>query len=174
MRINLLSTTTSSEPSRNTLKFALQKFDQAEIFQRIVGAPLSQFSLTKAPEKLSWHNGFIFDVEVKVDFFCSSDVLYTNMKVRLNLIRDRSLKFVISISPNVSLGSVGCLLHTQRLARKGDFHKKTMDVFAYITVDYNYIDTPAEHFTIFPRRNSSFRKTVSTKLQLARLLRHWR
>ena len=71
------------------------------------------------------------------DFFSTSEVLYAKMKNRLRLIRATPNFYMISDNSNVSLGVVGCSLHTRRIALKDDYHKKRLDMLAYTAVEFN-------------------------------------
>ena len=84
------------------------------------------------------------------------------MKIRLRLIRARPNFYMISDNLNVSLGIVDCSLYTRRIALKDDYHKKRMDMLAFATVKYNYLETFAKTFIIPARKTNSFKKTYST------------
>ena len=92
------------------------------------------------------------------------------MKIRLRLIRDRPIFYMISDKLNVSLGIVGCSLYTRRTALKDDYHKKRMDMLAYAPVEYNYLETLAKTFIIPARQKNSLGKTFSTRLPIVGLL----
>ena len=77
------------------------------------------------------------------------------MKVRLRLIRARPNFYMISDNPNVSLGIVDCSLYTRSIALKDDYHKKRMDMLAYVPVEYKYFETLGKKF-IIPARRSQF------------------
>ena len=55
-----------------------------------------------------------------------------NFKIRLRLMRARSTFYMISDNPNVSLGIVDCSVYTRRTALKDNYHKKRIDILAYI------------------------------------------
>ena len=61
---------------------------------------------------LSRPNGFILYGKLGVDFFSTSELLYTNMKIRVGLIIAGPNFYMISDNPNVSLGIVDCLLYS--------------------------------------------------------------
>ena len=88
-----------------------------------------------------------------IDFFSTSDLLYPNMKNRLRLIRARRNFYMISDNPKVSLGIVDCSLYTRLIALKDDYHKKRMDMRAYASAEYNYLETLAKIFIIPARQN---------------------
>ena len=47
---------------------------------------------------------------------------------------------------NVSLGIAHCSLYIRRIALKDDYHKKTMDILAYTSVEFNYLETLADSY----------------------------
>ena len=55
---------------------------------------------------------------------------------------------MISDNPNVSLRIIDCSLYTRRFALKDDYHKKRMDMLAYIPVELDYLETLAKTFII--------------------------
>ena len=103
---------------------------------------------TRRMKLLSRPDGFMLYGKLGIDFFSTSELLYLNMKIRLRLIRARPNFYMISDSPNVSLGIVDCLLYTHRFALKDDYHKKRMDMLAYAPVECNYLETLAKTFII--------------------------
>ena len=92
------------------------------------------------------------------------------MKVRLSLSRVRHSFHMFSDNSNVSFGSVDCSLCTRRIALKDDYHKKKMDVLAYIPVEYNYLETLAKTFVMLARQTSLFKKAFATRLQFVESL----
>ena len=90
-----------------------------------------------------------------IDFFSTSDLLYPNMKNRLRLTRARPNFYMISDNPNVSLGIVDCSLYTRLIALREDYHKKRMDMLAYVPVEYNFLQTLAKTL-IIPARQKQF------------------
>ena len=60
---------------------------------------------------------------------------------------------MISDNPNVSLGIVDCSLYTRRIAINDDYHKKRMDMVAYIPEEFNYLQTLAKTFNFSARQN---------------------
>ena len=102
---------------------------------------------------LSRPDGFMLYGKLVVDFFSTSELLYTNMKIRLRLIRARPNFYMISDNPNVSLGIVDCSLYTRRIALKDDYHKTRMDMLAYNPVEFNYLEILVKTFIIRARKN---------------------
>ena len=76
---------------------------------------------------LSRPNGFTLYGKLGVVFFSTSEFLFRNIKINLQLIRARPKSYMISDNPNVSLGIVDCSLYTRRIALKDDYHKKRME-----------------------------------------------
>ena len=87
---------------------------------------------------LSRPDGFMLYGKLGVDFFSTSELLYPNMKFRLQIIKARPKFNMISDNPNSSLGIVDCSLYTRRIPFKDDYHKKRMDMLAYTPVEFNY------------------------------------
>ena len=65
-----------------------------------------------------------------VDFFSNSELVYSKMKVRLRVIRGRPNFYMITGNPNVSVVIVDCSFYTRRIALKGNYHKKRIEVLA--------------------------------------------
>ena len=104
-----------------------------------------------------------------IDFFSTSDLPYSNVKIRLHLIRARPNFYMINDNPNVSLGIVNCSLYTRRIALKDDYHKKRMDMLAYAPVDYNYLETLAETFTRPKRQNQFIQDNIFNNAAIRRV-----
>ena len=83
--------------------------------------PLSAPFFPKRMKKLSRPDGFMLYGKLGVDFFSTSELLYSNMKIRLRRIRARPNFYMISDNPNVSLGIVDCSLYT-RLIKENNFN----------------------------------------------------
>ena len=123
-------------------------------------APLSEPFFTRRKKMLSRPDGFMLYGKLEVDFFSTSELLYSNMKVRLRLIRARPNFYMISDNPNVSLGIVDCSLYTRRIALKDYYHKKRMDMLAYTPVEFNYLETLAKTFIIPARQNQFIQENI--------------
>ena len=104
-----------------------------------------------------------------IDFFSTSELLYQNMKIRLRLIRARLNFNLISDNPNVSLGIVDCSLYTRHIAFKVDYQKKTMDLLAYASVEYNCLETLAKTFIIPARQNQFIQDNISNNAPVHRI-----
>ena len=59
---------------------------------------------TRGMKLLNRLDGFMFYGKLGIDFFPTSELLYSNMKIRLRPIRARPNFYMISDNPNVSLG----------------------------------------------------------------------
>ena len=118
---------------------------------------------------LSRPDGFMLYGKLGIDFFSTSELLYPNMKIRLRLIRARPNFYLISDNPNNSLGIVDCSLYTHRIALKDDYHKKRMDMLAYASVEYNYLDTLAKTFIIPARKNQFIQETIFNNAPIRRI-----
>ena len=95
-----------------------------------------------------------------VDSFSTSELLHPIMKIRLRLIRATPNFYMISENPNVSLGIVDCSLYTRRIAFKDDYHYKRMDKFAYIPLEFNYLETLAKTFIIPAEQNQFIQENM--------------
>ena len=73
-----------------------------------------------------------------VEFFATSQLLYPNMGIGLQLISARPNFYMICDNPNNSLVKVDCSLYTRRIALQDDNHKKRMEILAYTPVGSNY------------------------------------
>ena len=104
-----------------------------------------------------------------IDFFSHSELLYTNMKLRLRLIRARSKFYMVSDNPNVNLGIVDCSLYTRRFALKDDYHKKRMDMLAYAPVENNFLETLAKTFIIPARQNQFLQENIFNMAAIRRV-----
>ena len=88
-----------------------------------------------------------------VDFSSISELLPSIMKNRLRLNRASPNFHMIIDNPNISLVIVDCSLYTRCLALIEDYHKKRMDMLAYIPVEFNYLENLAKTF-VFPSRQN--------------------
>ena len=104
-----------------------------------------------------------------IDFLSTSELLYPNMKIRLQLIRATPNFYMISDNQNVSLGIVDCSLYTRRIALKDDYHKKLMEMFANAPVEYNFLDTFAMTFIIPARQNQFIQENIFNKAPIRRV-----
>ena len=97
-------------------------YDYEEFPDEIMEAPLSDFFFTRRMKMLSRPDGFmLYGGKLEVDFFPTSELLYPNMKIRLQLIRASPYFYKISDNPNVSFGIVDCSLYTRRVALNETF-----------------------------------------------------
>ena len=132
-------------------------------------APLSEPFFTRRMKMLSRPDGFMLYGKLEVDFFSTSELLYPNMKFRLRLIRARPNFYMISDHHNVCLWIVDCSLYTRRIALKDDYHKKRMDMLAYTSVEFNYLETLAKSFIIPARQNQFIQENTSNNNPVRRI-----
>ena len=131
--------------------------------------PLSDPFFTRRMKLLSIRDGFMLCGKLEIDFFSRSELLYPNMKIRVRLIRARPTFYMISDNRNVILGIVDCSLYTRRIALKDDYHKKTMDMLAYASVEYNYLQTLANTFIIPARQNQFIHEIIFNNAPIRRI-----
>ena len=122
--------------------------------------PLEDPFLSRRMKLFSRPDGFMLYGKVGVNFFTTSELLYSNMKVRKRLIRARPSFYMFSDNPNVSLGIVDCSLYNRRLTLKDDLHKKRMDMLAYSPVEYHYLETLAKTFIILARQKQFIQENI--------------
>ena len=91
------------------------------------------------------------------------------MKIRLQLSRARPIFEEIFGNPNVSLGIVDCSLYTRRIALNDDYHRKKMDMLAYATVEYNYLENLAKTFIIPARQNRFIQENIFNNAHIRRV-----
>ena len=144
-------------------------YDYEEFSYEIMEAPLSEPFVTWRRKMPSRPDGFLLYGKLGVDFFSTSELLYPNLKVRLQLIRARPKFYMSSDNPNVSLGIVDCSLYTRRIALKDDYHKKRMDMLAYTPVEFNYFETLAKTFIIPARQNQLIQENIFNNAPVRRI-----
>ena len=132
-------------------------------------APLSELFFTRRMKMLSRPDGFMFYGKLGIDFFSTSEMLYPNIKIRLQLIRARPIFNMITDNPKVSLGIVDCSLYTRRIALKDEYHKKRMDKLAYTAVEFNYLETLANTFIIPGRQNQFIQENLFNNAPVSRI-----
>ena len=129
IRTNLTFPANLSELSLNTKYFLhCEAYDNEELLHEITEAPLTEPFFTRRMKMLSRPDGFMLYGKLGVGFFSTSELLFPNMKVRVQLIRARPNFCMISDNPNVILGIVDCSVYTRRIALKDDYHKKRWDM----------------------------------------------
>ena len=123
-------------------------------------SPLSDPFFSRRLKMLLRIDGFTLYGKLGVDFFTTSEILYSNMKVRIRLIKARSNFYMFSDNPNVSLGNVDCSLYTRRIGLKEDYHKKRMDMLAYAPVENDSMETLAKTFIIPSTQNQFIQENI--------------
>ena len=134
-----------------------------------IGNPLLDPFFKRRMKLLSRPDGFMFYGKLGIDFFSFSELLYPNMKKRLQLIRARPIFYMISDNPNVNLGIVDCSLYTRRKALKEDYHRKRMDMRAYAPVEYNYLETLTKTFIMPARQNQFIQENIFNNALICRV-----
>ena len=144
-------------------------YDYEEVPDEILETPLSEPFFTRRMKMLSRPDGFMLYGKLRVGFFSTSELLYPNMKIRLQLIRARPNFYMICDNPNVSLGFVDSSLYTRRIALKDDYHKKRMDMLAYTPSQFNYLETLAKTFIIPARQNQFIQENFLNNAPVRRI-----
>ena len=144
-------------------------YDYEEFPVEIMGAPLSEQFFTRRLKMLSRHDDFMLYGKLGVDFFSTSELLYSNMKTRPRLIRARPKFYMINDNPNVSLRIVDCSLYTRRIALKDDYHKKRVDMLAYFLVEFNSLEALAKTFIIPARQNQFTQENIFKNAPVRRI-----
>ena len=134
-----------------------------------ISNPLPDPFVTRRMKLPSRPAGFMLYGKLEIDVFSASELLYPNMKTRLRLIRARPNFYMISDNPNVSHGIVDCSLYTPRIALNDDYHKKRMDMLAYASVEYNYLETLAKTFIKPARQNQFIPENISNNASIRRV-----
>ena len=111
-------------------------------------------------------------VNLGFDFFSTSELLYPNMKTRLQLIRARPNFRMISENHNFTLEIADCSLYTHRIALEDEYHKKRREMLAHTPVEFNYLETVAKTSSFLPDKTISIKETFSTMFQFFGLLLH--
>ena len=135
----------------------------------IQDSPVSDPFFSRRLKMLLRSDGFTLYGELGVDFFTTSEFLYSKTKDRIRLIRGRPSFYMISDNPNVSLGIVDCSLYTRRIGLKEDYHKKRMDMFAYAPVEYNYMEILAKTFIIPSSQNQFIQENIFNDAPIPRI-----
>ena len=112
---------------------------------------------------------FIMYGKLGIDFLTTSEILYSNKKVPIRLIRARPNFYLISENPNVSLGIMDCSLHTRRVMLKKDYHEKKMSQLAYAPVEYSYMETLAKTFILPARQNQFIQENIFNNAPIRRI-----
>ena len=131
-------------------------FDSEEFADEIMEAPLSEPFFTKRIKILSRPDGFMLYGKLGADLFSSFELLYPFMKVKLRLIKARPIFYMIFDNPNVSLRTVDCSFALLSWYwSQGFLWRKRMEMLAYTSVDYNYVE-PLAKTIILPAKQNRF------------------
>ena len=145
-------------------------YDYEELPDEIMETSLSEPFFTRRMKMLSRPDGFISYGILGVDFFRNSDLLYSNKKIRLKLIRARPKFYMFSDNPNVSLELLIVLFTLVVLISR----------IIMTRMEWTCLLTPLWKSTIWKllqrlssflrEKTSSFEKTFSTRLRFVGLL----
>ena len=130
-------------------------YDYEDFLDDIMEAPLSEPVFTRRMRMLSRPDGFMLYAKLGFDVFSLSELLYSNMKIMLRLIRARPNSYMISGNPNVSLGFINWSLYLRRIGLEVDYHTKRTHMLAFTSVEFNCLETLAKTF-INPARQNQF------------------
>ena len=131
----------------------MRKVRYEESPDEITDAPVSEPFSTRKMKMLSRPDGLMLYGKLGVDISSTSEMLYPKKKkIRLRLIRDRTIFYMISDNPNVSL-VFDCSLDTRRIALEDDCQKKKMDMLAYTPVGFIYMKALLKAFIISAGQN---------------------
>ena len=120
-------------------------------------APLSETFLARRVELVSRSHGFQLYSKLGVEFFSTTEQLHPKKKLRLQLIRARPNFNMISDNTNLSLGIVDRSICVLRIVLRYEYHKKRMNILAFLPVSCNYLEFLAS-FIIPARKNSLSKK----------------
>ena len=126
-------------------------------------------NFTRRMKLYSRHDGFMLYGKLGIDFLTTLELLYPNMKVRIRLIRERPIFYMISEKPNVSLGIVDCSLYTRCVMLKEDYHEKRMSQIAYAPVEFNYMETLAKSIIIRARQIKIIQENIFNNAPIRRI-----
>ena len=121
-------------------------------------------------KRISRPNGFMLCGKLGVDLLSNSEWLYSNMNIRLRLIRAGPAFYMISENPNVSLGIVHCSIYTRRIDLKHDYHKKQIYMLTYTPVEFTTLKLLQSRSSFQPDKICLFKKTFSATLHFVGLL----
>ena len=133
-----------------------EKYDYEEDPESLLEDPF----FTRRMKMNSRPDGFMLYVKVGIDFLTTSELLYTNTKVRMRLIRARPNFYMINENHIVCLGFVVCFLYTRRVMLNEDYHKKRMSQLTYAPVEYNYMETLAKTYVVPARQNQFLQENI--------------
>ena len=113
--------------------------------------------------------GFKLYGKLGVDFFSSSELLFSNIKVRVRIIRARPNFYMNNDNPSISVRTVDCSLYTRHIALKDYYHKETMVLLAFTLVAFKILETPAKTFIFYSRRKHFIQENCFNKHSIRRI-----
>ena len=105
-----------------------------------------------------------------VDFFSTFELLYQNIRIRLQTIRARPNFLMISDNPNIRLRIIDVTLYVRCIAFKDEYHNRRTDKFAYTHVDINYWETLAKVFILPAQKIQGFKENTSKNTPVRRIV----
>ena len=134
-----------------------------------ISNPLPDPFFTWRMKLLSRPDVFMLYGKLGIDSFPISELPYPNMKFRLRRIRARAYFYMTSHNPNVSFGIVVSSIYTRRIALNDDYHKKGMDMPAYVLAEYNYLETLTMTFIIPAGQNQFVQENIFNNAPIRRV-----
>ena len=107
-------------------------YNYDEFPHEIMELLLSEPFFTRRMNLLGRPDGFMLYGTLVIDFFSTSELLYTNMEVMLRLFRVRPIFHKISDNPNFSLGIGDCSPYKRGVVLKDDYHRRRIWICPYI------------------------------------------
>ena len=170
MQTNLIIPTTSKEPSLFTREVCTARVSAIKNFLMILWQRLCLNLFSQGEWKcLADPMASCWMVNCRLIGLSTSELLYSNFKIKLQLIRARSSFIMISDNHKVSLGNVDCSLYTRPIALKGDYHQKRMEMLAFTPVEFKVLETLAKTFIIPARQNQFIRENIFNKAPVRRI-----
>ena len=142
--------------------------DDEEFLDEFMEASLSETS-TRRKKVFSRHDGFLLYGRLEVDLLSISELIYSNMKIRLRIVRARPNVYVFSENPNLSLGIVDCSFHTRRIALKNNYHEKRLDTLACTPLEFKNVETFPKIFNIPATQNRFIQENILTYAPVRRI-----
>ena len=106
--------------------------------------------------------------ELAVGVFSTFELLYPNMKVRLQIISARPGSYMISDNPNGSLGIADCSFYTRRIALKVDYQIRKTDMPACTLVKFDLLAILPNTFIFSHRKSQLIRENLLNNVPVRR------
>ena len=118
---------------------------------------------------ISRNDSFMLYVELGVELFSIFELLYSNIKNKLRIVRARLNFYMINDNPNANLGNHHRSLQTRRIALKVDYHKETKGQACLSPVEFIHLETLAKSFIIPARQNQSVQENIFNNAPVRRI-----